>query len=165
MRKIAGLAIAIFLMAACGSDTYEMKQKIEMGPFVFEVTNASERVEFFTGGGRHKRIYVDLLLHTDKSSPSKVGFKDFMNGGAKEPRMIVFPAMKIVDDHGKKFDGLVNRVSGDTYWQAEFLLVDFRRGIKSGLDYTDRHIHNFQLVIKNPDPRKGQPSRVTIKLQ
>ena len=83
MRKIAGLAIAIFLMAACGSDKYEMKQTIEMGPFVFEVTNASERVEFFSGGQRHKRIYVDLLLHTDKSSPSKVEFKDFMNGEAR----------------------------------------------------------------------------------
>lgn len=165
MRKILCFAIAIFLVVACGSDNYEMGQIIEMGPFVFEITNASDSTDFFTGGGRHKKIYVDLFLHTDKSRPSKMEFKDFMNGEANGKRMIVFPAMKIVDDQGKKFDGLVNRVSGDTHWRAEFILIDFRRGTQSGVDYIDRQVSDFQLVIKNPDPRKGQPGRITTKLQ
>jgi hypothetical protein len=162
-RVVIGLLI--FSVIACSDATYDMRQIIEMGPFAFEITKASEKIEIFTGGGRHKRIYVYMKLHTDKSTPTNVDFGDFLNGRAKGNRMIESPTMKIVDNKGKKFDSIVNRVSGKTRWRAEFILIDHRRGIPSGLDYLDRHVSDFQLVIKNPDPKKGQPRRVTIKLQ
>jgi hypothetical protein len=135
-RVVIGLLI--FSVIACSDATYDMRQIIEMGPFAFEITKASEKIEIFTGGGRHKRIYVYMKLHTDKSTPTNVDFGDFLNGRAKGNRMIESPTMKIVDNKGK---------------------------IPSGLDYLDRHVSDFQLVIKNPDPKKGQPRRVTIKLQ
>ena len=165
--RIPRLTIVLVFLAvvACGPDVYEMKQTIEMGPFVFEVTNASEKLDSFTSGERYKKIYVNLLLHTDKSTPTKVPFNDFLNGIGKEYRMIVFPKMKIVDDKGKEFDGWVERVLGKTSWRAKFDLYYPQRRIQSGLDYVDRHVRDFRLVIKNPDPKKGQPNRVTIKLQ
>jgi hypothetical protein len=162
----ARIGIVLFCLSlfACGPDWYQINQTIEMGPFVFEVTGTSERIEYFGGGGKHKKIYVDLLVHMDTSAPTTVEFGDFLNGEAKGYRLIVFPAMKIVNDKGEKFDGIVNRVSGETRWRAEFYLIDHGRGIQSGLDYLDRQVGNFQLVIKNPDPKKGQPRGVTIKL-
>lgn len=164
---ISRFAIVILLLTlvTCGPDKYEMEQTIEMGPFVFEVINASAILDFFTSGEQYKKIYVDLLLHTDKSTPTKVSFDDFLNGEAKGQRMIVFPAMKIVDDQGKKFDGIVNRVWEKTRWRAQFYLIDHWRGIQSGANYLDRQARDFQLVIKNPDPRKAQPRRIIIKLQ
>jgi hypothetical protein len=160
----SGIALLVLSVFACAPATYEMGQPIEMGPFVFEVTNTSEQLHFFTGGGRCKKIYVSLQLHTDQSMPTKVEFGDFLNGEAKGQRMIVFPAMKLVDGNGKKFDGIVNRVSGETLWRAEFYLIDHRRGIQSGLDYLDKAVEDFRLVIKNPEVREGQPRDVTITL-
>ena len=161
---ILTIVMMSLIVAACGPDTYDMKQTIEMGPFVFEVADASEKLDFFTGGGRYKKICVELLLHMEKSSPTNIALGDFLNGEANGKRMVVFPAMKIVDNEGKKFDGIVYQGWGKNRWRAEFVLVDNWRGNQSSVDYLDRHVHDFQLMIKNPNPRKGQPHRVTIKL-
>ncbi len=164
IRRFA-IVLALFTLFACGPENYQMKQTVEMGPFVFEVTRASEKNDYFSSGKRYKKIYVDLRLYPDKSTVTNVTFDDFLNGEAKGKRMVVFPAMKIKDDHGNVFDGLVNRLSGKRRWRAEFMLIDHRRGIPSRVDYLDLNARDFQLVIKNPDVRKGQPSQVTIKLQ
>ena len=129
-----------------------MNQQIEMGPFVFEVSGASEGFDYFNNSERYKKIYVDLLLDTEKCAETNIKFDDFMNGKSKGKRLIIF-------------DGLnVKRVGGDTRWRAEFWLIIHSRGIKSRLDYLDRTTSDFNLIIKNPDRRKGQPSIVDIKL-
>jgi hypothetical protein len=135
-----------------------------MGPFVFEVSGVSGGFGYLNTGERYKKIYVDLLLDTEKGEETKIKFGDFMNGKSKRNRMIIFPAMKIRDKSGAKFDGDVKRVVGDTRWRAEFWLINFPRGIKSRLDYLDRATSDFNLIIKNPDRRKGQPGIVDIKL-
>ena len=72
--------------------------------------------------------------------------------------------MKIKDKSGVKFDGDVKKISGSARWRAEFWLIVPRRGNKSRLDYLDRTTSDFNLIIKNPDKRKGQPGTIQIKL-
>ena len=156
--------LIILLFMGCGPGDYRMNQQIEMGPFVYKVSGTSEGFGYLNTGERYKKIYVDLWLDTEKIAETKIRFDDFMNGKSKNNRMIIFPAMKIVDKSGVRFDGDVKRVSRNTKWRAEFWLIIHRRGIKSRLDYIDRAASDFNLVIKNPDRRKGQPSVVDIKL-
>jgi hypothetical protein len=158
------ILLFLFLLIGCGSGGYSLNQQIEMGPFVFEVSGASEGFDYLNNSERYKKIYVDLLLDTEKSAETNIEFHDFMNGMSKGHRMIIFPTMKIEDKSGAKFDGDVKKVSGNTRWRAEFLLMNFARGIKSRLDYLDRTTSDFNLIIKNPDRRKGQPSVIQIKL-
>lgn len=166
MMTFSRLFILLFLFSllGCGSGGYSLNQQIEMGPFVFEISGASEGFGYLNTSERYKKIYVDLLLDTEKCAETKIKFDDFMNGKSKGNRMIIFPAMKIKDKSGTKFDGDVKRVSGDTRWRAEFWLIIHSRGIKSRLDYLDRTTSDFNLIIKNPDRRKRQPSVVDIKL-
>lgn len=158
------ILLFVFSLLGCGSGSYNLSQKIEMGPFVFEVSGAYEGFGYLNTGEKYKKIYVDLLLDAEKSAKTEIEFDDFMNGKSKGYRMIIFPAMKIRDKSGAKFDGDVKRVSGETKWRAEFWLIIHSRGIKSRLDYLDRTPSDFNLIIKNPDRRKGQPSVVDIKL-
>jgi hypothetical protein len=153
-----------FSLLGCGSGSYSLNQQIKMGPFVFEVLGSHEGFGYLNTGEKYKKIYVDFLLDTEKSAKAEMKFDDFMNGKSKGYRMIVFPAMKIKDKTGVKFDGNVKSVSGDTKWRAEFWLIIHSRGIKSRLDYLDRTPSDFNLIIKNPDRKKGQPSVVDIRL-
>jgi hypothetical protein len=158
------ILLFLFSLLGCGPTYYSFNEPIEMGPFVFEVSGASEGFDYFNTGERYKIIYVDLLLDTEKSAETKIEFHDFMNGKSKGNRMFIFPAMKIEDTTGAKFDGNVKRASGETRWRVEFLLINFGRGIKSRVDYLDQTASDFNLIIKNPDRRKGQPSVIQFKL-
>ena len=153
----------LFPLIGCGSGEYSIGQQIEMGPFVFKVLWADEEFDYISGNKKYKKIYVDLLLDTKKSKKTNIKFDDFMNGRSKGNRMIIFPAMKIKDKSGRKFDGWV-KSGGATRWRAEFELIVLSRGIKSRGDYLDRTSSDFNLIIKNPDRRKGQPNIVNIKL-
>ena len=159
------MLMGIFLICTSGCDSgrYIVGQQIEMGPFVFEVSRSSEGFDYFSGSEKYKKIYVDLLLDTEKSTETNIKFDDFMNGKSKGNRMIIFPAMKIKDKSGRKFDGWV-KSGGATRWRAKFELIVLSRGTKSRLDYLDRTSSDFNLIIKNPDRRKGQPNIVNIKL-
>jgi hypothetical protein len=157
------MGIFLIYTSGCDSGRYTLGQQIEMGPFVFEVSGASEGFDYTSSREKYKKIYVDLLLDTEKSTETNIKFDDFMNGMSKGYRMIVFPAMKIKDKSGRKFDGWI-RSGGDTRWRAEFGLIVHSRGSKSRLDYLDRTSSDFNLTIKNPDRRKGQPNTVNIKL-
>jgi hypothetical protein len=159
------MGIFLIYTSGCDSGEYTFGQQIEMGPFVFEVSGASEGVDYFSGSKEYKKIYVDLLLDTEKSTETNIKFDDFMNGKSKGNSMFIFPAMKIKDKSGTKFDGVdVKRVGGDTRWRADFDLIVLSRGTKSRLDYLDRTSSDFNLIIKNPERRKGQPNIVNIKL-
>ena len=161
------MLMGIFLICTSGCDSgrYIVGQQIEMGPFVFEVSGASEGVDYINGSEEYKKIYVDLLLDTEKSTETNIKFDDFMNCKSKGNRMFISPAMKIKDKSGTKFDGVdVKSVGGTTRWRADFWLIVHSRGTKSRLDYLDRTSSDFNLIIKNPDRRKGQPNIVNIKL-
>lgn len=157
------MGIFLIYTSGCDSGRYTLGQQIEMGPFVFEVSGASEGVDYINGSEEYKKIYVDLLLDTEKSKETNIKFDHFMNGMSKGNRMIIFPAMKIKDKSGRKFDGWI-KSGGATRWRAEFMLIVFSLGSKNRLDYLDRTPSDFSLIIKNPDRRKGQPNIVNIKL-
>ena len=89
--------------------------------------------------------------------------------------MIVFPNIEIVDEEGNSFDGWVSPRSGGSRrsrrWDAKFWLVhpSGRESLTMGAEesaakYVDRRPEDFRLVIKNPDRRRGQPSRIWVRL-
>lgn len=166
------VTLFVFILWACSQPTeYQMGQAVEMGPFAFTVESASEKKPSFSKsrGDKARRYYktilVDFELDPGRSSGAKVKFDDFLNDTAGETGMFVKPLVKIVDREGRKFDGLVYRVSGREHWRAEFALVVPRRGTKSAQDYLDRQVSDFRLLIENPDRREGQPRQVSIRLR
>ena len=150
------MGILLIYTSGCGFGGYTLGQQMEMGPFVFKVSGSSEQFDYDGGGNKYKKLFVDLLLDTEKSTETNIKFDDFMNGESKGYKMIRFPPMKIKDKSGTKFDCIdVKRVGEATRWKAEFWLIVPRLGTKSRLDYLDRTSSDFSLIIKNPDRRKG----------
>ncbi len=153
--------LAVFVCACSQEAEYKIGQTIEMGPFAFVVEDAYEQLSSFSGGDPKIEIFVDLRL--DAANGAKVKFDDFLNDTV-ERRMIIHPSLEIRDQRGRKFLGLVNRVSGRERWRAEFLLVDDLGGTESAQKYLDLRAADFRLIIKNPDRREGQPSRAAVTL-
>jgi hypothetical protein len=137
-------------------------QTIEMGPFVFVVEDAYERVSSYNTGEPKIDILVDLRL--DAATGAKIKFDEFLNDTAPPRGMIIYPNMEIWDGDGRKFQGMVHRVSGREHWQAEFPLVDDDGGPSTARQYVNRRAADFRLIIKNPDKREGQPGRVAVVL-
>jgi hypothetical protein len=149
------------LLCGCSQETeYKVGQTIEMGPFAFVIEDAYERVSSYNTGDPKIEILVDLRL--DAATGAKVKFDEFLNDTAGQRGMIIYPHMEIRDQDGRKFLGMVHRVSGRERWQAEFPLVD--DGPSTARQYVNRRAADFRLIIKNPDRREGQPSRVKIAL-
>jgi hypothetical protein len=164
-------SMAGLIVMGCGpleEKSYQLHQPIEMGPWTFAVTGTKERTE--NRGIRLKTIFVFLELENYQERHQKP-FDDFLNGTRKNSAM-ARPKIWLVSDAGKKFDGWVSPKSGGSMrskrWQAAFELVGFSMRENSSdiaERYLDKHADDFQLVIQNPDRRKGQPREVTIQLQ
>ena len=151
------------LLCGCSQEAeYKVGQTIEMGPFAFVVEDAYERVSSYNTGEPKIEIFVDLRL--DAATGAKVKFDEFLNDTAAPRGMIIYPNMEIWDRDGRKFQGMVHRVSGRERWQAEFPLVDDDGGPSTARQYVNRRAADFRLIIKNPDRREGQPGRVTVVL-
>lgn len=165
MARRLGLIPWLLALLACGCSQeteYKVGQTIVMGPFAFVVEKAYERVSSYNTGDPKIEILVDLRL--DAATGAKVKFDEFLNDTAAPRGMIIYPHMEIRDKDGRKFLGMVHRVSGRKHWQAEFLLVDDDGGPSTARQYVNRRAADFRLIIKNPDRREGQPSRVKIAL-
>ncbi len=114
----------------------------------------------------------------NNTSEADVHFGDYMNDtvDAEGKRIkymtdvlipVSFPPMKVVDSHGHRFVGLVKGSPGQ--WWGEFIIWDIvigRHGDQEAFDAVHRAlpVEDFTLVIKNPDPQKGQPRKVSIPL-
>lgn len=172
-RWIAPLAVGLALggapvaLGGCGpaESEYGMREWIEMGPFVFSVHRASDRLSAAAPGRPPIRtVSVQLRVDLDRSEPAKVKFDDFMND-MTDGRMIVFPAAELVDAEGQEFDGLVQRLSGKDRWKVDFELVVPREGMGSAERYRDRRASDFRVRIRNLDRRGGQPAVAVIALE
>jgi len=151
------------LLCGCSQETeYKVGQTIEMGPFAFVVEHAHKRVSSFNTGDPKIEILVDLRL--DAATGAKVKFDEFLNDTAGQRGMIIYPHMEIWDRDGRKFLGMVRRISGREHWRAEFLLVDDVGGPGTARQYVNHRAADFRLIIKNPDRREGQPGRVAVAL-
>ena len=166
---LTGIAWTLFLGGCSEGEEYERRVPIEMGPFVFSVGRASQSIS--SGGMKEIHVVLELHNHEERFDPT---FDDALNG--KRPgSMIAFPRVAIVDQEGNSFDGWVSPLSGGSRrsrrWDARFWLVypSTRESLAMGADesaakYRDRRPEDFRIVIKNPDRRRGQPSKIWIQL-
>ena len=138
-----------------------------MGPFEFQV----ERAFRAPPGDGHPRLIVDFGLLKDESVAG-VTFDDLMDNdvdadGNRLTAMFRPGYMGVVDSHGHYFVGLTK--GGPGQWWGEYIIFDIVIGRKEDQEafdaaHRDLPVEDFTLVIKNPDPREGQPLKVSIPL-
>ena len=136
---------------------------------MFLVERSREAVDPFSGI-KEIVVVVRLVNFEERFNPT---FEDAFNG--RNPgSMISFPRFSIEDRDGNHFEGWVTPTSGGRRaerWNVMFPLHDGPLGDpdseiarETAPTYADKGPHDFRLLIKNPDPRPGQPTRVRIHL-
>ena len=167
-------ALAALSIAGCSTtESYELGQSIEMGPWTFEVERVRDIVDTQSDGHRQKMVTVTLRLH-NYTERYEATFDDFLNGrrpGGMIP--ISFPKLKLMHEDGATFVASVRPVSAGSLqserWQAQAWLLPDNAGIRNWNElwnrYADASLSELVLMIDNPDRRSGQPRQVTITLQ
>ena len=152
-RPVAVLCAGFFLVGCPAKiEDRRMGETIRMAAFEFEIDGTAE--EFRRSD---KVITVRLLLDRDKSVPFRMPFGESFVG-----------KIHIVDGAGNRFEsGLVVPLSGDHLtaieWQTGFVISSNAYGVRDKEKLGDG-ARDFRLIIKNPDPRAGQPRKVSIAL-
>ncbi len=165
----ASMAWTLALGGCSGGEEYQRGDPIEMGPFVFSVGRASQSIA--SGGIKEIHVVIELHNYEERFDPT---FDDALNG-KRTGSVIALPRSTIVDEEGNSFDGWISPLSGGSRrsrrWDARFWLVypSTRESLAMGADesaakYRDRRPEDFRIVIKNPDRRRGQPSRIWVQL-
>lgn len=165
MRIRSVMSVGLLCLGCATSEKYDMREPIEMGPFVFRVTDAySERP-----GTGHPKIIVDFSVRYNIDTNFE--FSDYFNddvdaeGNSKRSKSILprvsTPRMKVIDSHGHGFVGLVKGEFG------EFILfgVQLRNQERFEAEHADLEPEDFRLQITNPYPQKGQPRKVSVQLR
>jgi len=182
---VAMLACTAFLLIACGrTEQYQMGQRIDMGPYTFEVAGAKQGTT--QAGTRNATIEVLFRLHRDDTAPFTTTFDRSFES-----------KMQLVDAAGNKFQvvpvpntqeyrvsagGLTpvagywsaspevhrgGRVRSDTY-RASVVLdpLYMGRGLKiRHREHIGETISDFRLIVDNPQRDGDQPGRVVIQLR
>lgn len=170
-NRTVGILVACLMSLGCAETEYEMGQPITMGPWTFEVERTTERIEN-RGRDRYKFILVTVRLDNYTERHEKP-FDDFMNGSS-EGSIIANPRTALVDADGNRFDGSFSPTSGGRWrserWEARFILVPSNAGLfddASDLaeEHLDKRAGDFRLVIENPDWRRGQPRKASMRLE
>lgn len=166
----AAFALCLFSLG-CAEDEYGLGDPINMGPWTFEIERVTERTEN-RGADRYKFILVTVRLDNYTERHRKT-FDDFMNGTV-EGSVWADPRTALLDGDGNRFDGSISPTSGGRMrserWQARFLLVPSNAGLMEDAsdlakEHLDKHPGDFRLVIENPDHRRGQPRRASVRLE
>lgn len=166
-----GIVAACLLLSGCADEVYEMGQPIAMGPWTFEIERATERTDH-QGGDRYKFILITIRLDNYSERHQKT-FDDFMNGTV-EGSVWADPQAELVDEDGNRFVASISPISGGRLrserWQARIVLVPSNAGLLEDAsdlarEHLDKHPGDFRLVIQNPDHRRGQPRRVSVRLE
>ncbi len=157
-------ALPLLLLGCSGSQEVGFEEPIRMGPFEFQVERA------FRAPPRdgNPEIIVDFRLLADESVAG-VTFDDLMDNdvdadGNRLTAMFRPGYMGVVDSHGHYFVGLVHGRSGR--WWGQFIIWELSLNDQETFDQVHRElpVEDYTLTIKNPDPRKGQPLKVSIPL-
>lgn len=164
-----GLALGgLLMLGACArTEQRALREPIAMGPWTFSVEGATASTEV-RGGGRWRKVRVHLRVHAaaERDEPP---FDAFLNGGGRG-NYIVFPRFDLRDAQGTRFETLLHPSSLSDVWTADFVLVPadapaMADSVELARPYQDKDAEDFQLVISNPDRRRGQPGRVSIQLR
>ncbi len=166
-------ALAALSIAGCSTtESYELGQPIEMGPWTFEVERVQDRVSTHSDGHRQKIVTLTLRLHNYTERHERT-FDDFMNATRSGLMSISFPKLKLVHEDGATFVASVSPVSAGSLrserWQAQSWLLPDNAGIRNWNElwerYADAPLSELVLVIDNPDRRSGQPRKASVRLE
>jgi hypothetical protein len=157
-RVVAAIALcACCLVLGCARvEEYQLGQAIEMGPYTFEVSRASEGRWSST-----KTIDILFRLHRDDTKPFTTSFRD----------SFMFQ-MELVDAAGNAFPvdpspiapiSRGGRLRSDRY-RAEVRLSPSHEGVRDA-EKIGTSAGDFTLMISNPSPEANQPRRVAVRLQ
>ena len=181
---VAALVCTAIPLVACGrTEQYQMGQRIDMGPYTFEVAGAKKGTT--QAGTRNATIEVLFRLHRDDTAPFTTTFDRSFER-----------KMQLIDAAGNTFQvvpvpntqeyrvgaGGLTPVAG--YWSAS---AEVRRGgrvradtyrasialdpVYVGRGLTIKHreqigqtVSGFKLIIDNPQREGDQPGRAVVQL-
>jgi len=154
---VAGLLCAGTMLLGCaGTEEYELGQRIDMGPYSFEVVSADEG-----RWGSEPTLGILFRLDRDDTAPFTTDFR----------RSFAYK-MEIIDAAGNAFAVdpspqspvyKAGRYRSDRYL-AEVRLSASLEGVRDSTRI-GKTASDFRLIIDNPDPERDQPRRVAIQLQ
>ena len=154
---VAGLVCAgAWLLGCAGTKEYPLGQRIDMGPYSFEVVSADEG-----RWGSDPTINILFRLNRDDTAPFTTDF-----------RWSFAYKMELVDAAGNAFPVSPDPVSpvyragrqrSDRYL-AKVRLSPSHEGVRDGTRI-GKVAADFRLIIDNPAPEDDQPRRVAIRLQ
>jgi len=155
---VGGLICAgAWLLACAGTQEYPLGQRIDMGPYSFEVVSADQGRPW----GSAPTVDVLFRLHRDDTAPYTTDFKS----------SFAFK-MELVDAAGNAFPVEPNPVSpvqragrqrSDTYL-ANVRLSPSHEGVRDSTRI-GKAPADFRLIIDNPAREGDQPRRVAIRLE
>src|SRR5262245_55372912 len=137
--------VCTFTLVGCASEIdVAMRQPIAMGPWTFDVHDSSDRIES-RGGQQLKIVSVYIELHNYEERHEQP-FDNFINGYSAGAAM-AFPHLKLQDQSGTTFDGMLTPSSGGSLrsrqWRADFVLVPSSTlglGGGDGIDYAPKYL-------------------------
>jgi hypothetical protein len=154
---VAGLLYAGAVLVGCArTEEYQLGQRIDMGPYSFEVLSADE-------GTWASQPTINILFRLDRDDAAPFT-SDFRRSFAYK--------MEVVDAAGNAFPVdpapqspvyRAGRYRSDRYL-AEVRLSASHEGVRDSARI-GKTASDFRLIIDNPDPGRDQPRRVAIQLQ
>ena len=183
---VAALVCTAIPLVACGrTEQYEMGQRIEMGPYTFEVAGAKKGITQISDR-RLASIEVLFRLHRDDTAPFTTDFDhSFRNrmqlADTAGNTFQVFPIPN-TQDYQMSLGGEATPVPG--YWRTspEVYRAGRRRAdtyrasialdpLYVGRGLTIKHreqigqtVSGFKLIIDNPQREGDQPGRAVVQL-
>jgi hypothetical protein len=182
---VAALACTAILSIACGStEQYQMAQRVDMGPYTFEVAGA--KTGFTRAAPRNPTIEVLFRLHRDDTAPFTTDFADSFKRrmqlvDAAGNTFVVFP---VPNTQEYQIGGVGDATPIRGYWAPSAEVhrggrrradtyrasVDLSPAYMTGMgnighrENVGKTVSDFKLIIDNPDRGGDQPSRVVIQL-
>ena len=154
---VTGLLCAGAVVVGCArTEKYQLGQRIDMGPYTFEVASADEGT-----WASERTISILFRLHRDDTAPFTT---DFWQSFVYKMEIVDAAGNAFtVDPHPQSPVYRAGRQRSDRYL-AKVKLSHSLEGVRDSARI-GKTASDFKLVIDNPAPEGDQPRRVAIQLQ
>lgn len=161
MRAAAIIGFSVLFLSACDHTTQAtIGEAIEMGPYTFSVTTATQGKQWESAEGTYREIVVRIRVDRDDTKPFTESFSSSF-----------IDSLSIVDAAGNSIGSSPSPVfpvdkAGrirSMYYTCVFRFSQSSEGVR---DFTriGTRPQDFRLMITNPAREGGQPRRVAIEL-
>jgi hypothetical protein len=152
---VAGLICATAVSGCAGTEEYQLGQRIDMGPYSFEVVRADKGT-----WASIPTINILFRLTRDDTAPFTT---DFSSSFAFKMEAVDAAGNTFtVDPHAVSPVHRAGRYRSDRY-RAEVRLSPSLEGVRNAT-HIGKAVEDFRLIIDNPAHEGKQPRRVAIQL-